>query len=104
MTDAPFWPRRSPAFLRARRAVRGMLDDGPRSPQAPAAGVVVGLSGGADSLALTAACAAEFPGGVHAVVVDHGLQEGSAEVAERAAAQARGFGTSAEVILSLIHI
>ena len=98
MTDAPFWPRRSPAFLRARRSVRGMLDDGPRSPQAPAAGVVVGLSGGADSLALTAACAAEFPGGVHAVVVDHGLQEGSAEVAERAAAQARGFGTSAEVI------
>ncbi|MFD5869402.1 tRNA lysidine(34) synthetase TilS [Corynebacterium sp. NPDC060344] len=100
MTAAPFWPRRSPAFLRARRAVRGVLvlDDGPRASSPPPTRVVVGLSGGADSLALTAACAAEIPGGVHAVVVDHGLQEGSADVAERAAALARGFGATAEVI------
>lgn len=52
-----------PAFLRARRAVRGvvgeLLDDGPRTHHRRAPGVVVGLSGGADSLALTAACVAE---------------------------------------------
>ena len=112
MTDAPsdrrpFWPRRSPAFLRARRAVRGVvgesLDDGPRTYQRRAPGVVVGLSGGADSLALTAACVAEAMAAgecaaVHAVVVDHGLQEGSAAVAEKAAATARGLGATAEII------
>lgn len=110
MTAAPFWPRRSPAFLRARRAVRGslfggfVLDDGPRPGDPRAPRVVVGLSGGADSLALTAACAAEAMGAgagagcVHAVVVDHGLQDGSADVADRAAETARGFGATAEVI------
>lgn len=57
--------------------------------------VLVGLSGGADSLALAAAVAAEAPRlGVRAgaVVVDHGLQSGSADVAQRAAEQARGMG------------
>ncbi len=104
MTEAPFWPRRSPAFLRARRAVRHWLDDGPRDTHSAGPGVIVGLSGGADSLALTAACVAEAMasgaggGAVHAVVVDHGLQEGSGDVAERAAAAARGFGATAEVI------
>lgn len=119
MTEAPadrrpFWPRRSPAFLRARRAVRGvvgeLLDDGPRTHHRRAPGVVVGLSGGADSLALSAACVAEAmaagecgedPHGcavVHAVVVDHGLQEGSAAVAEKAATTARGLGATAEII------
>lgn len=57
--------------------------------------VLVALSGGADSLALAAAAAAEASAaGVRAgaVVVDHGLQEGSAGVAARAAGQARGLG------------
>ncbi len=57
--------------------------------------VLVALSGGADSLALAAAVAAEAVGAevrAGAVVVDHGLQAGSAEVASRAAAQARGLG------------
>lgn len=54
--------------------------------------VLVALSGGADSLALAAALAFEAPrGGIRAgaVVIDHGLQTGSADVAERAAALAR---------------
>lgn len=57
--------------------------------------VLVALSGGADSLALAAAAAHEGRAArlrVGAVVVDHGLQRGSAEVAERAADQARGLG------------
>ena len=39
----------------------------------------IGLSGGADSLALTAVAAALKP--TTALIVDHGLQTGSAEVA-----------------------
>ncbi|MGV3113837.1 ATP-binding protein, partial [Corynebacterium freneyi] len=109
MTAAPFWPRRSPAFLRVRRAVRPVFgglvrDDGPRLGDTRGPRVVVGLSGGADSLALAAACVAEAMGAgigvesVHAVVIDHGLQEGSADVARRAAETARGFGATADVV------
>ena len=57
--------------------------------------VLVALSGGADSLALAAATAFEAPrAGIRAgaVVVDHGLQEGSDAVAARAADQARAMG------------
>ena len=63
--------------------------------------VLVALSGGADSLALAAAVAAEAAvAGVRAgaVVVDHGLQAGSAEVASRAAAQARGLGLDPVIV------
>lgn len=66
---------------------------------AAVADFLVALSGGADSLALAAAAAFEAPragGGTGlragAVIVDHGLQTGAAEVAERAAAQARELG------------
>lgn len=83
----PFWPRRSPHFLACRRAVRPFLTQGP---------VTVGLSGGADSLALVAAARAEGQE-VHAVVVDHQLQAGSDEVAETAAAQAARLGARATV-------
>ncbi|MBW4719829.1 tRNA lysidine(34) synthetase TilS [Saccharothrix obliqua] len=58
--------------------------------------VAVAVSGGADSLALAAAAARLVPG-ARAVVVDHGLQEGSAEVAERAARTCRELGLAAEV-------
>jgi tRNA(Ile)-lysidine synthase len=57
----------------------------------------VALSGGADSLALAAATAFEAPrAGLRAgaVIVDHGLQAGSAEVAALAADQARTLGLS----------
>lgn len=82
----PFWPRRSPHFLACRRALRPF--DGP---------AIIGLSGGPDSLALAAAAAAEKKD-VRCVVVDHGLQDGSTEVARRAADVARGFGLEAEVV------
>ena len=69
-----------------RHAVRGWLNR-----YASAGVVAVGLSGGADSLALTAAAVAEAAV-VDALIVDHGLQEGSAQVAEAAARTAAGLG------------
>lgn len=60
------------------------------------AGVAVGLSGGADSLALVHGllrCGVK----VHAVVVDHQLQEASARVARQAAETAMSLGASAEI-------
>jgi len=59
--------------------------------------VSVGLSGGPDSLALTAALVAE---GVHvtALCIDHALQDGSREVSEEAARIARSWGAEARVI------
>ena len=50
----------------------------------------VGLSGGPDSLALTAVAARLLP--TTALIVDHGLQPGSAAVAETARAQALSLG------------
>ncbi|MFZ2511939.1 MAG: ATP-binding protein, partial [Gordonia sp. (in: high G+C Gram-positive bacteria)] len=59
--------------------------------------VCVGLSGGADSLALaTAAVRAGLS--VTALVVDHRLQAGSAQVAAQAAEAAREVGAQAEVL------
>lgn len=60
-------------------------------------GVVVGLSGGADSLSLVHA-ATRAGLNVEAVVVDHQLQAGSRAVAERAARQAEGLGASARIV------
>ncbi|CAN5454671.1 tRNA lysidine(34) synthetase TilS [soil metagenome] len=57
--------------------------------------MLVALSGGPDSLALAASVAFEAPrAGVRAgaVIVDHGLQEGSADAAARASAQATALG------------
>lgn len=85
-----FWPRKSPHFLACRRAVRPVHTN----PDHPA---VIGLSGGPDSLALVAAAAAEGKH-VRAVVVDHGLQPGSADIATRAAEQARRIGVPTEVV------
>lgn len=59
--------------------------------------VAVGLSGGADSLALLAALVAEGHE-VLALCVDHGLQDGSRAQAERAADQARTLGARAQVL------
>lgn len=59
--------------------------------------VCVGLSGGPDSLALTAA-AVHAGLSVRALVVDHRLQHGSAHVADAAARAARAVGARAEVL------
>ncbi|MCB7136863.1 tRNA lysidine(34) synthetase TilS [Cellulosimicrobium marinum] len=79
-----------PVVATARRAVRGALRD-----LAPHDLVLVACSGGADSTALAAATAFVAPRlGLRAgaVVVDHGLQDGSADVAGAAAARCAGLG------------
>jgi tRNA(Ile)-lysidine synthase len=60
--------------------------------------VLVACSGGADSLALAAAAVHVAPGRVHGVVVDHGLQEGSAARAADTVALLRDLGATAEVV------
>ena len=69
--------------------------------ESEAGGVLVALSGGADSLALAAATAFEAGrAGIRAgaVIVDHGLQPGSADVAARAAQQARELGLDPVIV------
>jgi tRNA(Ile)-lysidine synthase len=83
--------RDSPAVAEVRRAVRTLLDQVPLD----SGQLAVAVSGGADSLALAAATAqlADRRGlTLHGLVVDHRLQDGSAEVAERAAKQLSGLG------------
>ncbi|MGC4937547.1 tRNA lysidine(34) synthetase TilS [Kribbella sp. DT2] len=73
-----------------REAVRGGLADLPQGTT-----VLVACSGGADSLALAAATAFEAPKlGLRAgaVIVDHGLQADSAQVAHVASEQCRSLG------------
>lgn len=91
-----------PAIAAVRTAVRDFLAsiDG-----AVASGeVCVAVSGGADSLALAEATA--FTGSraglkVRALVVDHGLQEGSAETAAKAASTARELGVDTADVLTV---
>ncbi|MBH0781306.1 tRNA lysidine(34) synthetase TilS [Nocardia bovistercoris] len=96
----PIEPRRLPetaAVLEVRLAVRRWL----REFGADGAGAVaVALSGGADSLALTAAAVVEAPQ-VDALIVDHGLQEGSAEVAGEAARVASALGCRSARVLAV---
>ncbi|REE97932.1 tRNA lysidine(34) synthetase TilS [Thermomonospora umbrina] len=79
-----------PAVADVRVAVRRALGGLPEGAR-----VLVACSGGADSLALAAAVAFEAPrtgrdaGGV---TVDHGLQEGSAQVADSVVGVMRGLG------------
>ncbi|ROS78828.1 tRNA lysidine(34) synthetase TilS [Cellulomonas sp. PhB143] len=94
----------APAVAAARSAVRACLADLAQDGRDPAdAGapdgaaplVLVAVSGGADSLALAAATAFVAPrAGLRAgaVVVDHGLQEGSAQVCAGAAAACAALG------------
>jgi tRNA(Ile)-lysidine synthase len=77
-----------PAVAAIRHAVRASL-----TGLEPGDRVLVACSGGADSLALAAALAFEAPRAgllAGAVTVDHGLQPGSAEQAERTAKALRG--------------
>lgn len=91
--------RVDPAVAAARNAVRAVL-----AGLGPDDLVLVACSGGADSLALAASAAFEagrvgrsvrsrgYAVRAGAVIVDHGLQPGSSEVAERAAEQCRALG------------
>jgi tRNA(Ile)-lysidine synthase len=81
------------AALELRHAVRDWL-----IRHAPTGVVAVALSGGADSLALTAAAVVEAEV-VDALVVDHGLQPGSDTVAAAAAATARDLGCRSARVL-----
>ena len=76
----------SSPLLVVRKAVAAAID-GP---------AVVACSGGADSLALAAGSAMQrWP--MQAVVIDHGLQAGSADIAQVAAQQCRGLGLDVTV-------
>lgn len=83
------------AALRIRQAVRAWLR---AHPEVCGEGIAVALSGGPDSLALLAGARLEHPD-VAALIVDHGLQEGSADVAAAAAEAARGLSCSAVSVL-----
>ena len=81
-------PAHDPSYL-VRRAV---LAGAERLPEGSL--VLLGVSGGADSLALAVAVSSCGAPGVRfgAVIVDHGLQEGSQAMAARAAGECRRLG------------
>lgn len=94
--------RPHPAVAAVRYAVRTSLAGLAAPSGAPDGLVLVACSGGADSLALAEAVAFESrhtgrPCG--AVVVDHGLQDGSAAVAEGAARACRSLGLDPVVVV-----
>lgn len=89
-------PSLSPAAAEVRLAIRRAI-----APLPEGALVIAALSGGADSLALTAALAFEAPRRgirVLSVTVDHALQPESAAVAGAAAEAARALGCQAHVV------
>ena len=76
---------KTPALLELRKAIRIWFEK-----LEPNSKVCIGVSGGADSLALAAASkleASNFPIDLVAVIVDHGLQENSGEIAQFAKQQ-----------------
>ncbi len=93
-----------PAGLKVRTAVRNFLATAEAAPHLRSGALGVAVSGGADSLALAAA-AAHVAGAIGltvvALVVDHGLQDGSAEVAKQAAATARRLGVADATVLTV---
>ncbi len=93
-------PRAGPASRRVRTAVRAALDGLPGPVRA--APVLVACSGGADSGALLDAVRALRPGEVHAAVVDHGLQPGSAE--RSAALAERLCALGVEAVVHPVHV
>ena len=94
----PERPRLTPAIADVRRAVREAFES---ASLAEGQLVLVACSGGADSLALAAAVAFEAPrAGIRAgaVIVDHRMQAGSTEVAEKVRAQLLELGLDPVVI------
>ena len=85
-----------------RGAVRRLLDTAIEQSLLAGGEVAVGVSGGADSLALAAATAyvaQRLDLRVHGLIVDHGLQAESAKVAEEAAATLRKLGVDTVRVL-----
>src|SRR5690625_2827191 len=98
MTHGTRLPRLTPAVAETRVAVRKSIEEANHEPQSL---ILVALSGGPDSLALAAATAFEAPKAnlrAGAVIVDHGLQAGSDEIAEQAAEVARELGLDPVVV------
>ena len=94
-------PRLTPAIADVRRAVKDCVDAASDDLQLSKGDLLlVACSGGPDSLALAAALAFEVSSAgraelglrAGAVIVDHGLQAGSAEVASKTAEVLRGLG------------
>lgn len=95
--DALRRPRLTPPMADCRRAITDFIAQHLTTPQH----VVVAVSGGADSLALAWAAAFALPRAGHtasAVIIDHGLQDASAEVAEQARQRVEALGVPATVI------
>lgn len=91
-----------PAMLELVGAVEAALDRLGHREQKP---LIVGCSGGADSLALVAATAivAGRRGAMaRAVVIDHGLQDDSAAVAQKAASRAEKLGLPTDVVKVIV--
>jgi tRNA(Ile)-lysidine synthase len=102
VTESERRPRLTPPIADVRRAVREALDAELHDGRLTDGDLVlVGLSGGADSLALAAGAGFEGPRAgirVGAVIVDHGLQDASAETADRARGQAVALGLDPVVV------
>ena len=99
----PVRPRLTPAMANARRALRELLEE---LELEPGSLLLVACSGGADSMALAAAAAFEIPKAGHkvgAVVVDHGLQSDSQEVADQAAHRCSELGL-APVLVEQVRV
>lgn len=94
----PQRPRLTPEVAHARRAIREAF----ALPELSGAKrVLIAISGGPDSMALAAACAFELPKlgiAFSGVVVDHGLQPASNQVAERAIETLKSLGVDAAVV------
>lgn len=91
-------PTLDPASGEIRNAVRESLRS---AAPGSAPNLIVAVSGGADSMALLHACAFLHRRGevtARAVTVDHGLQDGSAEVARRVVAISESWGVPAEAV------
>ena len=87
--------RADPSVLQLRGMVRSLLRQAREVGLLRSGELVVAVSGGADSLALAAAASHAGPRmdlRVCGLIVDHGLQPGSAEVASQAAEQLRWLG------------
>ena len=92
----------NPAVAEVRSAVAHFLD---RNPLVAGDLILVAVSGGADSLALAAATrfvAAQRGLRAGSIVVDHGVQSGSADIAERAAESVRGIGLDPVEVVSVV--